>query len=169
MEANPPSAAERLGASVAGVAFLQSTSLCKDLPATALTVLYEKAELVQYAPGEVIVAEGAIDGDLFLLVEGYVGLRRGVGDAQLQLADLERPAVFGETAALTEQPHSASAVSATECTLVKIPGHVVRAIATAVPKFGKRLALVMAARAKETERKAPSGQPAAGEQVERSS
>lgn len=168
MEVSPPSSAERLGASVAGVAFLQSTSLCKDLPATALTVLYEKAELVQYAPGEVIVAEGSQDGALYVLVEGYVGLRRGVGDAHLHLADLERPAVFGETAALTEQPHVASAISATECTLVRIPGHVVRAIATAVPKFGKRLALVMAARAKKTERKAPDGR-SRGENLERSS
>jgi len=67
------------------------------------------------------------------------------------LAKLRRSAVFGESAALTQQPRTASVVTEIDARLIRIPGETVRAVADAAPKLGRRLAALMAGRSKDTE------------------
>ncbi|MEM6531642.1 MAG: cyclic nucleotide-binding domain-containing protein [Myxococcota bacterium] len=153
MEASSPSSSLALGESIVGVAFLQSTSLCKDLPDAVMSLLYEQSSLVEYQPSDIVIAQGAADYDLFVVVEGDVTVQKLVDGEWVHLADLERPAVFGEVAALTGQPRAAAVVSTTDCKLVRIPGDTVRAVADAAPKFGKRLAMLMSARSRDTEKK----------------
>lgn len=118
-----------------------------------MNLLYSKSTLVEYQPSDVVIAQGASDYDLFMVVEGNVTVQKLVQGEWVHLADLERPAVFGETAALTGQPRDAAVVSTTDCTLVRIPGDTARAIADAAPKFGKRLAMLMGARSRDTDKK----------------
>ncbi len=153
MEASRPTSTETLGNSVAAVAFIQSTSLFKDMPDAVMNLLYEKAEVVDYGPTDIVIAQDATDTDLFVIFEGNVAVQKLVKGGWVHLADLERPAVVGEVAALTEQPRAAAVISTTDCRLVRVPGPTVRAIAEAAPKFGKRLAMLMSARDKDTERK----------------
>lgn len=153
MEATPPSSVTSLGDSLAAVAFVQSTSLFKDMPDAVMNLLYEKAQVVDFGPTDVVIAQDASDSDLFIIFEGNVAVQKLVKGEWVHLADLERPAVVGEVAALTEQPRAAAVVSTTDCRLVRIPGPTVRAIAAAAPKFGKRLAMLMSARDRDTERK----------------
>ncbi|MEL6547420.1 MAG: cyclic nucleotide-binding domain-containing protein [Myxococcota bacterium] len=153
MEASRPLSADPLGGSVAAVAFVQATSLFKDMPDAVMHLLYDKAEVVAFAPADVVIAQDATDTDLYIIFEGNVAVQKLVKGAWVHLADLERPAVFGELAALTEQPRAAAVVSTTDCRLIRVPGSTVRAIAEAAPKLGKRLAMLMSARGKDTERK----------------
>lgn len=153
MEASRPISSESLGSSIAAVAFVQATSLFKDMPEAVMNQLYEKAEVVDYGPADVVIAQDGNDTDLYLIFEGNVSVQKLVEGSWVHLADLERPAVFGELAALTEQPRAATVVSTTDSRLIRIPGPTLRAIAEAAPKVGKRLAMLMSARDKDTGRK----------------
>lgn len=110
--------------------------------------LYAESTLETYLPDDVMMVEGNTDSDLFVVLEGNVAIGRETDDEWLVAFELDRPAVFGEASALTEQPRMVSARAVTECRLIRIPGAVVRSVAEEAPKFGRRLAALMAARNK---------------------
>lgn len=155
MSAEPdlPRRVQPLGDDVAAVAFVQAAAVCRELPEEQLAEIYGSGEVVEYGPGQLIVVEGATDSSLYFIVEGSLTVCKQRGDALVELAALERPAIFGEAAALTGQPRSASVVTQTDVRLIRIPGELVRRIADAAPKFGRLLATLMAARQKETEKR----------------
>lgn len=66
-------------------------------------------EEVRFAPGEVMLTEGAAGGTLFILIEGEVAIAKG--DVHL-LTVSEPGAVFGEMAALLGGPYSATVSAA---------------------------------------------------------
>jgi CRP-like cAMP-binding protein len=63
-----------------------------------------------YNPGEVVIKEGSLDRDLFLMSRGTVSVRvemPGQG-RQRRLASFSAGTVFGEVALLDQQPRSAT-------------------------------------------------------------
>jgi CRP-like cAMP-binding protein/anti-anti-sigma regulatory factor len=63
-----------------------------------------------YGPGEVVIKEGSLDRDLFLMSRGTVSVRVGMPgqDRQRRLASFSAGTVFGEVALLDHQPRSAT-------------------------------------------------------------
>ena len=63
-----------------------------------------------YGPGEVVIKEGSLDRDLFLISRGTVSVRVGMPgqDRQRRLASFSAGTVFGEVALLDHQPRSAT-------------------------------------------------------------
>lgn len=136
------------------MAFIQSAQLCKGLPEAALGHLYSAGVVWERPLGTEIIVEGAsASHGLFFVLEGSLKVAKLRGEVPMELATLERPAVFGEIGLLTEQPSSATVVAASDVQLIHVPAIAVRALAEAEPKLGKRLALLMAARVKDTEKK----------------
>ena len=133
------------------MAFLKSSSLCTGLSDICLSQLISAAALVELSPGEVVVEEGGVDQALYIVVEGQLGVRKGSGGNVVELAKLGRSAVFGESAALTQHPRSATVITELDARLIRIPGETVRAVADEAPKLGRRLAALMAGRSKDTE------------------
>jgi CRP-like cAMP-binding protein len=148
--ADKPARSAPLESDVAAMAFIQSASLCKDLEPELLNELYKAGIVVEYGPASIVLTEGDGDQDLFFIVEGSVSVCKQGEGTIIELATLERPVVFGEKAVLTQQPRSASVITQTEVRLVRFPGELVRKIADKAPKFGRMLAMLMAARAKDT-------------------
>jgi hypothetical protein len=65
--------------------------------------------IVQFAPGEVIFAEGDAGADMLILQTGRVEILKLIGGEERRLAILEKGDFFGEMAMLEELPRNATA------------------------------------------------------------
>jgi CRP-like cAMP-binding protein len=153
MGREPPRSEKPLSEDIAAMAFLQSAALCQGVPEESLKALYTRGAIVAFGAGQVIFAPGDSDDALYLVVDGSVTITKTVEGRPVAVATLERQAVFGESAVLTQRPRSSTAQARVECRLVRLPGEVVRAVAEAAPKLGRKLAGLMAGRAKDNEKK----------------
>jgi CRP-like cAMP-binding protein len=65
--------------------------------------------VVQFAPGEVVFAEGDAGGEMFIIQSGRVEILKVIGGEDRRLAILEKGDFFGEMAMLEELPRNATA------------------------------------------------------------
>jgi CRP-like cAMP-binding protein len=65
--------------------------------------------VVQFAPGELIFAEGDAGGEMFIIQTGRVEIIKLIGGEDRRLAILEKGDFFGEMAMLEELPRNATA------------------------------------------------------------
>ena len=91
------------------------------------------------APGEVIIAEGEPAGPMYLIEEGRVRVMRHVAGVPEYLGDLDAGQYFGETAALTGTPRTATVEATTACRLLALGPETVRHLADKLPEFRDRL------------------------------
>jgi CRP-like cAMP-binding protein len=138
---------------MAAIAFVQNSHLCKGLDTALLSRLLAAGALTTAPAGTTICAEGATDDTLFMIMEGKVEIRQQHADGAVEIATLDRPAIFGERSVLTAHPRSATVIARVDCRLVLFPGEVIRDVANAAPKFGWLLASLMAGRTKDTAKK----------------
>ena len=97
------------------VAALHRVQLFASIPGRVLAAVAELAVERRFSPGEVLMAEGAVEGHLYAIVDGRVRVHR----RDRTLREVGPGATVGELAALVPAPRSAS-VSALE------PTHVLR-------------------------------------------
>jgi CRP/FNR family cyclic AMP-dependent transcriptional regulator len=95
------------------VAALHRVELFASVPGRVLAAVAEAAVEVRASPGEVLMAEGAVEAHLYALVEGRVRVHRG----DQTLVELGPGATVGELAVLVPAPRTAS-VTVLEPTLV---------------------------------------------------
>ncbi len=157
MATTPAARSRPLRDEMAALAFVQCSPLCGCLSPEQLTALVAQAQLCDYPAGAVLTSEGEPDDTLFIVYDGGVSVCKQRGEALLELAALERAHIFGEIGVLMQQPRSATVVARLETRVVRIPGAAVREVASAEPKFGRRLAALMAARLKDTASKLGGG------------
>jgi len=139
---------------IAAMAFIQSSFLCQGVAEEMLAELYRSGTVVDYGAGAVVFEQGGTDDGLYVVIEGSINIRKKHGDGEVDLASLDRQAIFGEIAVLTAgQPRTATAVTRVESRLIRFEGTVVRSVAESAPKFGRKLAGLMAGRTKDTEKK----------------
>ena len=81
--------------------------LCQDLP------------VATFAPGEVLIAEGASTGRLYVLASGTVEILKG--DYQINIV-ADRGAIFGDMSALLDIPHMATVRALGSCSAHVIEG-----------------------------------------------
>jgi CRP-like cAMP-binding protein len=142
-----------LAEDIAAMAFVQSSFLCQGVDEHLMAELYSGSVVMEVAAGERVFSEGDTDDALYVVLEGSVNIRKRRREAQLELASLDRQAVFGEIAVLTQKPRTASVVARVDTRLVRLSGDVVRRVAERAPKFGRKLAALMAGRNKDTSKK----------------
>jgi CRP-like cAMP-binding protein len=73
-----------------------------------------------YADGEVIVQEGDLTRDMFVIRSGKVRITKQVGEREVELATLERGDFFGEMSLLESLPRDATARAIGETELLVI-------------------------------------------------
>jgi len=71
-------------------------------------------------PGELIVAQGDDDANMFIIQSGAVEVRRHVGDQVVVLSRLARGDFFGEMSLLESQPRTADVVAVEPTMLVEL-------------------------------------------------
>ncbi len=113
------------------------------------------AELVAFAPGEVLIEEGADPSSLFVLTSGSVEVRKripGRGDRLLAVLDAtnERTVVVGELSFLGDKGASATVRAKGEVEAIKMPRERFRAMIregrAAAYKLAYRISRILAGR-----------------------
>jgi twitching motility protein PilT len=95
------------------------------------------AELVRYAPDEVVVSEGQPSDSFFVIVDGHASVRvsRGSGET-VEIGRIPRPASFGEVGLLLGQPRTATVVASDELEVLRFTAHGFDEMFKKIPGFG---------------------------------
>ncbi len=88
--------------------FLKSIELFSSFSVSALGAIAEKMRLRPLEPGDVVIRQGEVGEDFFLLGSGTVEVTVAAGGAETVVATLEAGASFGERALLTGDVRAAT-------------------------------------------------------------
>ena len=98
------------------VVALQRVPLFADVPGRTLAAVAQRAIEVELPDGEPVIAEGAVEDHLFVVVRGRLRVHQG----DRTLAVLDPGATVGELAALVPEPRSASVTVLLSAILLRI-------------------------------------------------
>jgi CRP-like cAMP-binding protein len=131
---------------LATTAFVDASILFRSLDPDARQDLLKLAEVVSYAPGELVSPEA---GEEFYLVrDGSAAVVVAGAEGPVEITRLERGALFGEGRVLGGGRASAL-VAVSDVTVVAFPAPVIAVMAARFPKVEKLLEAVQSAREKE--------------------
>jgi pSer/pThr/pTyr-binding forkhead associated (FHA) protein len=120
-----------------------------------------------YKPGTVILEEGGRDQLMFVIESGSVEIFRTDGGVAKTIRTLGPGDFFGEMALLDDQPRTASARAATDCTVLALDAAALDALLRAHPEVAIRMLRTMAGRLREAgsegRARAPKKGPRSGE------
>jgi CRP/FNR family transcriptional regulator, cyclic AMP receptor protein len=129
---------------------LKSIWLFSACTASELRRIRSSLDEVQVAKGKVLVEEGRIGLEFFLIVDGRaVVTRNGRKVATLGPGDY-----FGELALLDRRPRSASVVSESEMDLLVLSQRQFNGLLESVPTISRKMLAAMANRLREADAKA---------------
>jgi CRP-like cAMP-binding protein len=92
-----------------------------------------------YASDQVILREGEMSDELFLLIEGRARVTRGDGAAALDLGTVEQGSFFGEIALLGNGRAHATVQAAEPCTVLIVPKASIRQLMRSSPEAERLL------------------------------
>ena len=114
--------------------------LFTDLDARALAAVAKRFRLVRAEPGDIVVAEGAPGGSLFIvtsgLVKAFVKSPRG---RYAEVRELGEGEFFGEISVLDGTPRTATITAAARCELLELDQEALRALTEAHPRVRETL------------------------------
>jgi CRP-like cAMP-binding protein len=93
---------------------LSTDLVAKQIELRTQTKLAALVENRSYKPGEVMIRQGDLSRDLFILNEGVVEISRKGGEGEVVLNEVEPPYLLGDVAFLVGMPRTASARAKTE-------------------------------------------------------
>jgi len=115
-----------------------------------LKTIRRATEEVTVPAGRVLVEEGTIGREFFIIVDGKASVRRN----GRKIATLGPGQYFGELALLDRRPRSATVVAETEMQLLVLGQRQFNGVLDAVPALSRKLLAAMAARVRESDTKA---------------
>jgi len=107
--------------------------LFSDFTRPELEAFIELTDPINYKREAVIVRQDEIGDCMFIVVDGKVRVVHKRDGREFLLAVLERGDFFGELALVDEGPRSADVIALEDCTMLRIPHPVVRALASVHP------------------------------------
>ena len=133
---------------------LKRVPLFENLSLDQLDALQQFARDASYLAGEVIVSEGDLGGELFLLLEGSAEAWLDYGGPQQQrLSVIDAGGYFGEMAILDDAPRSATVVAREASRLLALDGDSLKTLLRQMPEVALELLRVMTARVRASERR----------------
>jgi CRP/FNR family transcriptional regulator, cyclic AMP receptor protein len=131
-----------------GLDLLTRVPLFAGLARRHLRALADRADQVEFRPGEAIVIEGMRGGEFFAIVEGNARVTRGTRT----LATLGPGDFFGELALLDGGERTASVVAATPMLCIRIFKRAFERLVAEEPGVSARMLSVLAGRLRQAER-----------------
>ncbi len=137
---------------------LLANPLFEDFSEGELLAVVERLRLLTLAPGDVIVTEGERGQGVFVLTSGRVKVFvRGPERRNVPVAVLTEGTFFGEMAALSGRPRSATVTAALPCDLLELDAPSLDAIASVHPRVRTVLEEFARARAADPEARRARG------------
>ncbi|HIE22578.1 MAG TPA: cyclic nucleotide-binding domain-containing protein, partial [Acidimicrobiia bacterium] len=100
---------------------LRALPYFEDLPDELLDRVCGASEQIELDPDDVIIEEGSHSGEMFVLVEGELGVTKASGGKEVMLARLAPGEVVGEIALLDGSPRTATVAATMASLVVRIP------------------------------------------------
>jgi CRP-like cAMP-binding protein len=133
---------------------LKQVPLFVNLSLDHLEAIQRRSVEASYLPGEVIVREGDLGGELYLLLEGVVEVYLGYETPQQQeVAVLEAVDYFGEMAIFDDAPRSAAVVAREQTRVLVLDGGSFKELITEAPEISFEIFRVLTARVRAAERR----------------
>ncbi len=129
---------------------LKSIWLFSACSASELRRLRNLLDEVQVPQGKLLVEEGRVGMEFYLIVEGRAAVRR----KGRKVATLNPGDFFGELALLDRRPRSASIVSETDMDVLVLSQRQFNSLLESVPSIARKLLSAMATRLREADAKA---------------
>lgn len=99
---------------------IKRTSLFRHLPLEDLQRLLSNFEQVEYAPNEVILTEGSISDELYIVLEGAVSVEVDQSDERVYICTLGPGEMFGEAGIFMNVARTANVVARDGAGLIRI-------------------------------------------------
>ncbi|MBA4163949.1 MAG: oxidoreductase [Erythrobacter sp.] len=116
------------------------------LTAQDVAALVESAEVKTVRAGEVVIAEGAEDTDVYIVRRGSMIVEKQIGGRAVFLSYLPAGSYFGEMSVIDDVPRSASVKAAIKSEVIRLPGDGFMALLKSNPKLRERALSDMASR-----------------------
>ena len=129
---------------------LKSIWLFSSCTGSELRKIRSSLDELEVPKGKVLVEEGRIGLEFFLIVEGKASVIRN----GRKVATLGPGGYFGELALLDRRPRSASVVSETDMDVLVLSQRQFNGLLQSVPTIGRKLLAAMANRLREADAKA---------------
>jgi CRP-like cAMP-binding protein len=113
--------------------------LFSEFTAGELETFCSLTESVEVKAGDLIVRQDEEGDSMFVLMKGTASVIHRANGKRFELARLGPGDFFGELALVDEGPRSADVEALEDCTLVKIPQSVIRALAGVYPSAAFKL------------------------------
>ena len=130
---------------------LRNIPLFAGLPTARLKLIAYTAELVRFAPGEVMVQQGDPADAVYIITEGEaeVWIRNKEGN-EIQLATMGPNSHFGETAVISKVRRTATVRAKDRVTTFKITANLFLDLVRQSPEIGMQVMTVLAQRLERT-------------------
>ncbi len=126
---------------------LRNIPLFAGLPTARLKLIAYTAEVVQFAPGEVIVRQGDPADAVYIIVEGEAEVwLASAGGREIQLNTMGANTIFGETGVLCQVPRTATVRAKDRVVTFKIAGKLFVDLVRQSPEIGMQVMTVLAQR-----------------------
>ena len=112
--------------------------------------LKEAGRFHAFAPGQVLVREGDVSGDLFLIDSGTVEIKTQSKGEKVALAELGPGDILGEVPAITGVRRTSTATAMEMVNAVILPADLIKEIADRDPEFKKTVLRLIEDRAVDT-------------------
>lgn len=117
--------------------------LFKYLSPQEIDWLFVKWEPKEVPKDTVIIKEGTIGDEMYIIESGKVEVFLTRGDLVLVLSELDESSFFGEMALLTEKPRSATVKAKTDCRLLVLKKNQFMEIVNENPRVAAKFLLAM--------------------------
>jgi|MudIll2142460700_1097286.scaffolds.fasta_scaffold410907_2 CRP-like cAMP-binding protein len=123
---------------------------------SSLERLIASADLIEYAPGEVIIRQGYPSDRFYIMVRGSARVRVGEEKgAEAEVGWLRRPASFGEVGLLLNEPRSATVAADATVLALSFDATAFHEVFKKIPEFGLETSRHLARRLRAVTRLVP--------------
>lgn len=125
---------------------LAKVPLFELLPDTLLHEVAMHTERRLYAPGEIVIQQGDVGEELFMVERGALDVLVDAHDGMQQIATVGVGDVFGEMSLMTGADRSATVRTTTESALLVVSKDTIQPVLAASPELAEKISQVLAAR-----------------------
>ncbi|HVM94991.1 MAG TPA: cyclic nucleotide-binding domain-containing protein, partial [Candidatus Acidoferrales bacterium] len=119
----------------------QTIPLFSGLRPSQARIVALMGELRRFAPGEVIVRQGDVGNEMFVIIKGATKVLAGKGPSRKEVAELRRGEVFGEMALVRHNERSADVVAVDDVEVLAVDETFLARIQRRYPRIAARVFL----------------------------